>query len=120
LSYSISFSSKFLGQYLNLGLTQPCYFTIHCLPYPQTLYISGYWQCHQSKFIPVLKLIKNHAIKSKRSDLGTRWKLVVRFTPPPLYPRGEPSLRGLQSRFGRYGEQKNIALLRIEPEAVNP
>jgi hypothetical protein len=51
-------------------------------------------------------------------DLVTRWRGVVSFTPLPLYPRGKspryPLDRrqsGPQSRSGRRGEQKNLALL---------
>jgi hypothetical protein len=46
-------------------------------------------------------------------DLGTSWRLVVNFTPRPLYPRGKSPrypldrrLRGPQSRSGRFGEEK--------------
>jgi hypothetical protein len=47
-------------------------------------------------------------------DLDTRWRLVVSFTPLPLYSEGKSHLypvdRGLggpQSRSGRGGEEKN-------------
>jgi hypothetical protein len=45
--------------------------------------------------------------------LGTSWRWVVKFTPRPLYPRGKSPrypldrrLGGLQSRSGRFGEEK--------------
>jgi hypothetical protein len=45
-------------------------------------------------------------------DLGTSWRLVVSFTPRPLYPRGKSPrytldrrLGGPQSRSGRRGEE---------------
>jgi hypothetical protein len=47
-------------------------------------------------------------------DLGTRWRLVVSFTPRPLYPQGKSPWYPLdkrlgepQSRSGRGGEEKN-------------
>jgi hypothetical protein len=47
-------------------------------------------------------------------DLGARWRLVVSFTPRPLYPQGKSTcypldrrLGGPQSRSGRGGEKKN-------------
>jgi hypothetical protein len=46
--------------------------------------------------------------------LGTRWKLVVNFTPWPLLPRGENTgilwggWLGSQRRSGRFGEGKNF------------
>jgi hypothetical protein len=47
-------------------------------------------------------------------DLGTRCRLVARFTPRPLYPQGKSPLYlldrrlgGNQSRSGRGGEEKN-------------
>jgi hypothetical protein len=40
-------------------------------------------------------------------DLGTRWRLVVSFTPRPLYPYTvDRRLGGLLSWFGRRGEEK--------------
>jgi len=46
-------------------------------------------------------------------NLGTRWRIVVSFTPRPLYSRGEiprypldRRLDGPQSRSGRGGEEK--------------
>jgi hypothetical protein len=46
-------------------------------------------------------------------DLGTRWRLVVSFTPRPLYPRGkipryplDRRLGGPQNRSGRRREEK--------------
>jgi hypothetical protein len=60
-------------------------------------------------------------------DLGTRWRRVVSFTPLPLYPRGKrlryPLDRRLgrpQSRSGRCGEEKKLALPAIEPEPSSP
>jgi hypothetical protein len=60
-------------------------------------------------------------------DLGTRWRRVVSFTPLPLYPRKKSPrypldrrLGGLQSRSGRCGEEKNLALQGIEPEPSSP
>jgi hypothetical protein len=57
-------------------------------------------------------------------DLGTRWRWVVSFTTLPRYPRGRgpryPLDRRLgepQSRSGRCGEEKNLALPGIEPVA---
>jgi hypothetical protein len=56
-------------------------------------------------------------------DLGTRWRRVISFThlplphPPPeraLYPL-ERRLGWPQSRSGRCGEEKNLALLGMEP-----
>jgi hypothetical protein len=47
-------------------------------------------------------------------DLGTRWRLVVSFTPYPFYPQIKRSwypfdrrLGGPHSRSGHGGEQKN-------------
>jgi hypothetical protein len=47
-------------------------------------------------------------------DLGTRWRWVFSFTPPPLYSQGkspryplDKRLGGLQSRSGHCDEQKN-------------
>jgi hypothetical protein len=56
-------------------------------------------------------------------DLGTRWRLVVSFKPRPLlYPRGKSPLYpldrrlgGPQSRSGRCEDEKNLAVLGIEP-----
>jgi hypothetical protein len=55
-------------------------------------------------------------------DFGSRWKKVVSFTPLLLYPRRkslrypfDKRLGGPQSRSGRRGEEKNLALLGIEP-----
>jgi hypothetical protein len=46
-------------------------------------------------------------------DVGTTWRLLVSFTPLPLYPRGknpwyslDRRLGGPQSRPGSYGEVK--------------
>jgi hypothetical protein len=51
-------------------------------------------------------------------ELGTRWRSVVSFIPPPLYPQGKSSwypldtrLGGPQSRSERGGEEKNSQLL---------
>jgi hypothetical protein len=59
---------------------------------------------------------------------GTRWKLVVRFTPPLLYPQRKSTgyllsrrLVGPQSRFGRGGEEKNSQhIQRLEPSIIQP
>jgi hypothetical protein len=56
-------------------------------------------------------------------NLGARWKCVVRFTPLPLYLRGNSHryppyrrLGGFQSRSGRYREEKSLFPLQgIEP-----
>jgi hypothetical protein len=61
-------------------------------------------------------------------DLDTRWRLVVSFTPHPLYPHGnsllyplDRRLGGLQSRSGRCGEDKNSQPLpRQEPPIIQP
>jgi hypothetical protein len=64
-------------------------------------------------------LIKHHAMKTYGGidavhivNPGTRWRWVVRFTPPPLYPQGKspryPSdggIGGPQNQFGRGGEK---------------
>jgi hypothetical protein len=49
-------------------------------------------------------------------DLGTRWRRVVGFKPPSLYPQGKcpqyqlnRRLGGAQSRSGRYEEEKCFA-----------
>jgi hypothetical protein len=49
-------------------------------------------------------------------DLGISWRLVVTFTPRPLYPRTKSPwypldrrLGGPQNRSGRLGEEKNLA-----------
>jgi hypothetical protein len=61
---------------------------------------------------------------STHSDLDTRWRWVVSFTPLPLYPQGKNlwypmdrrRLGGLQSRSGRGGVEKNSKLLSgLEP-----
>jgi hypothetical protein len=58
-------------------------------------------------------------------DLGTRWRLVVIFT--PLYPQGkspwyllERRLGGSQSRFVHDGEEKSQALPGFEPTIFQP
>jgi hypothetical protein len=58
-------------------------------------------------------------------NLGTLWRLVVSFTPRPLYPRNPPryplnrKLGGPQSKFGRSGEEKKPLLLSgIEPHSL--
>jgi hypothetical protein len=60
-------------------------------------------------------------------DLGIRLRLVVSFTLLPLYPLGKspryPLDRRLgesQSRSGRCGEEKHLALPGIEPEPSSP
>jgi hypothetical protein len=60
-------------------------------------------------------------------DLGTRWRWVVSFTLLPLYPRGkgrryslDRRLGGPQSRSGRWGEEKNLALPGMEPGRGRP
>jgi hypothetical protein len=60
-------------------------------------------------------------------DLGIRWRWIVSFTPLPLYPRGnglrfplDGRLGEPQSRSGCCGEEKNVALLGIEPRPSSP
>jgi hypothetical protein len=60
-------------------------------------------------------------------DLGTRCRWVFSFTLRLLYPRGSRPryplarrLGGPQSRSGRRGEEKNLALPGIETRAVQP
>jgi hypothetical protein len=55
-------------------------------------------------------------------DLGTRWKRVVSFTLPPLYPRGKRPpyplhrrLGGPQSQSRHCGQGKNLAPPGFEP-----
>jgi hypothetical protein len=55
--------------------------------------------------------------------LGTSWRLIVSFTPRPLYPRYLLARRlgGLQSRIGRCGLQINFPPLPgIEPRPYSP
>jgi hypothetical protein len=54
------------------------------------------------------------AIGPRILDFGTRWRLVVSFTPRPLYLQGkrpryplDRRLGGIQSRSGHGGEEKN-------------
>jgi hypothetical protein len=61
--------------------------------------------------------VREWSYSSTIFGLGTRWRLVVRFTPLPLYPRGKSSsysldrrLGGHQNRSGPCGEQKHLAL----------
>jgi hypothetical protein len=58
------------------------------------------------------------------SDLGTRWRWVVIFTPRPLYPQGKSPwypLGGAQSRSGHGGEQNNFQPLPgLEPPINQP
>jgi hypothetical protein len=53
-------------------------------------------------------------------NLGTRWRLVVSFTPLPLYPldRLDTRLDGSQSRSARHGEEKNLAPARNRTPAI--
>jgi hypothetical protein len=60
-------------------------------------------------------------------DLRTRWRLVISFTPLPLYPQGKSlryplyrKLGGPQSQSGRYGEENNLTLPGIEPCVTKP
>jgi hypothetical protein len=56
-------------------------------------------------------------------DLGTRWRRVVNFTPRSLYLREyrpRYPLDGPQSRYGLYGEVKNISMPGIEPGPSSP
>jgi hypothetical protein len=60
-------------------------------------------------------------------DIGNRWRWVVSFTPRPRYPRGKSPrylmdrrVNGAQSRFGRCGEEKNLAMSGIEPGRSSP
>jgi hypothetical protein len=60
-------------------------------------------------------------------DLDTIWRCVVSFTFLPLYPRAnlprypvDRGLSGPQSRSGRSGVVKNLALLGIEPRSSSP
>jgi hypothetical protein len=56
-------------------------------------------------------------------NLGTVQRLMVIFTPLPLYPGGKSpsySLGGPQSRAGYYGEEKNmLPLPGIEPPVAS-
>jgi len=61
------------------------------------------------KVVPVVFLTKHHAIKTYRgvdiylhlfSDLGTRWKWVVSFTPRPLYRQGKSLCYPFDGRLG--------------------
>jgi hypothetical protein len=59
--------------------------------------------------------------------LGTRWRWVVNFTLLPLYSRGKSSRYPLDRRLSGpqiwsrlCGEVKNLALLGIEPQAIQP
>jgi hypothetical protein len=65
--------------------------------------------------------------RSTFSDLGTNWSWVISFTPRPLYLRGKsprwPLYRrfgGPQSRSGRHGEEKILALPRLELRLLRP
>jgi hypothetical protein len=60
-------------------------------------------------------------------DLGTRWRWVVTFTPRPHFPRGkipryslDRRLGGPQSRSGRCGGERNLALAGNRTPAVQP
>jgi hypothetical protein len=61
-------------------------------------------------------------------NLGTRWRWVVSFTPPPLYPQGKSPWYPLdkrlgepQSRSGHSGEEKNSqSLPGYEPSIIQP
>jgi hypothetical protein len=61
-------------------------------------------------------------------DLGTKWRWVVSFTSPPLYPRGkrpwyplDKRPGGQQSQSGRCGVGKNVlSLPEIEPRSSSP
>jgi hypothetical protein len=78
-------------------------------------------------------LTEHHAIKAcwgsggiapRILDLGTRWRLVVSFTPRPIYPQGNPldrRLSGSQSWFWRGGEYKiSQSLPGLEPPIIKP
>jgi hypothetical protein len=71
--------------------------------------------------MPILTLTEHHATKAYWEsrgklpyilDPGTRWKLVVNFTPRPLYSQGKSPCYPLNRRLGgpqsRAGEEKNI------------
>jgi hypothetical protein len=90
---------------------------------------------HTGKVVPVvnrLSTMRWRHIGERRYSLtflhlGTRWGWVVSFTPLPLYPRGKSprypldrKLGGPQSRSGRCGEEKNLALPEIEPGPSSP
>jgi hypothetical protein len=56
-------------------------------------------------------------------DLGRKWRWVVNFTLRSIYLRGNRPqyelyrrLGGSQSRSGRYGEKRNVALPEFEPQ----
>jgi hypothetical protein len=61
-------------------------------------------------------------------NLGARWKWVVSLTSRPLYAQGNRPWYplngrpgGSQSRFGRFGEERNLSPLpRLEPRTVQP
>jgi hypothetical protein len=61
-------------------------------------------------------------VYSHRLKLGIRWKLMVIFTAPSIYPQGNspryPLYRrrgGSQSRYGNYGKEINLlSMPRIE------
>jgi hypothetical protein len=79
------------------------------------------------KFSPCLA--KHRAMKSywgsggipaRILNLGTRWRWVVSFTPPPLYPRGKKPwsplnrrLSGSQIPSGSHGKEKKMPSLRL-------
>jgi hypothetical protein len=59
-------------------------------------------------------VLRSGGIAPRIPDLGASWRLVVRFTPRPLYPKGKSPwypldwrLGGPQSRSGCSGEEKN-------------
>jgi hypothetical protein len=67
--------------------------------------------CHED-------VLENGGIAPRLLDLGTRWRWVVSFTPPPHYPQEkspwyplERRVRGPHSLSGRGGEEKNTQLL---------
>jgi hypothetical protein len=67
--------------------------------------------------------LRNGGIAPHILDLGTRWRLVVTFTPRPLYLQGKSPWYSLdrrlgepQSRSGRDGEEKNYQ----PPSGIEP
>jgi hypothetical protein len=61
------------------------------------------------KFSLCFSITKHHALKAywasrgiapRILDLGTRWRWVVSFTPPPLYPQGKSPWYPLDTRLG--------------------
>jgi hypothetical protein len=73
-------------------------------------------------------VLEKGGIAPRIIDLGTRRMWVVSFTPRPLYPQGKSPWYlfdrrqgGLQSRFGRCGEEENSQPLpKLEPPIIQP